>query len=284
MKDPGWDEAVAFAPESLVDTTLELHWAAQLIASAGQTFAEPRDDDSHRAMSWSQELGAFVGADFAGPYPFRLALRPADLALVLLDRADGVLSVFELPGHSRDEAYEWLAVGMATYRGGALPVIERPEYDMPEHPVGGTARFSKDRAEELAALSALYSSAASTLTRLFEDLDEASEVRCWPHHFDIATLLTLEDARNAEEGRTIGVGLAPMGGGYETWYLYVTPWPYPERGDLPDLGTDGHWHCEGWTGAVLEGAEVMAFAPAERAARIQRFFEDATAAARRALA
>lgn len=280
VSGPGWDAALTFAPGDLVDTALELHWAAQLIASAGQTFAEPRDDDSHRAMSWDPALGAFIGADFAGPYPFRLALRPADLALVLLDRSDGTLSVFELAGRSRQEAYDWLALGMATYRGGAPPVIERPEYDMPEHPVGEDAAFSQDRGEELAALTALYSSTASVLTRLYGDLDEASDVRCWPHHFDIATLLTLHAADDAEESRTIGVGLAPMGGGYDTWYLYVTPWPYPEPDELPELGRDGRWHTEGWTGAVLPGVEVMGFEPAERGERIQSFLEDATAAAR----
>ncbi|MBT8487294.1 MAG: hypothetical protein KJO65_00570 [Gemmatimonadetes bacterium] len=283
VSDPSWNEALAFAPDALVDTTLELHWAAQLVASAGQTFAEPRDDDSHRAMSWSPELGAFVGADFAGPYAFRLALRPADLSLVLLDRADGTLSVFELPGRSRQEAYDWLALGMATYRGGTPPVIERPEYDMPEHPVGRTAAFSRDRRSELTALAALYSSAASILTRLYGDRDDASEIRCWPHHFDLATLLTIEASVDAEESRTIGIGLAPMGGGYDTWYLYVTPWPYPDATALPDLGRDGRWQTEGWTGAVLSGAEVMEFAPGERADRIEGFLKRATAAAREAL-
>ena len=284
MGGASWDRALAIAPADLIDTTLELHWAAQLIASAGQTFAEPRDDDSHRAMTWSSGLGAFVGADFAGPYPFRLALRPVDLALVLLDRADGVLSVFELQGRSRQDAYDWLALGMATYRGGSPPVIERPEYDMPRHPVGGRAAFSRDRSDELAALSALYASAAATLVRLYGDLDEASEVRCWPHHFDIATLLTLEAPGDAEESRTLGVGLAPMGGGYETWYLYVTPRPYPGADDLPALRRDGRWHTDEWTGAVLPGAEVMGFDPGERSAPIEAFLTEATEAARKALA
>lgn len=277
-----WDQALILAPDRLADTTLELHWATQIIASAGQTFAEPRDDDSHRAMTWNADLGAFVGADFAGTYPFRLALRPADLALVLLDRSDGALSVFELPGRTRQEAHEWLAVGMATYRGGAPPVIEQPEYDMPEHPVGTDAPFSKDRGKELRALSALYTSAASTLQDLFGNLDRASEIRCWPHHFDIATLLTLDDS-GEEERKTIGVGLAPMGGGYETWYLYVTPWPSPEAERLPDLGPDGRWHTDGWTGAVLHGADVMAFGADEREERIRGFLRDASAAARQAL-
>ncbi|MDX1493314.1 MAG: hypothetical protein R3253_04590 [Longimicrobiales bacterium] len=278
-----WEDALALPPQALADTTLELHWAAQIVASAGQTFAEPRDDDSHRAMIWSPQLDAFVGVGFAGPYPFRLALRPRDLTLMLLDREDGALGVFELQGRSRAQAYEWLGVGMATYRGGNLPVIERPEYEMPDHPVGGDAAFSTRMEAELSALSALYASGAALLDDLFGPLEDASDVRCWPHHFDVATLITVKDAPDAEEARTVGVGLAPMGGGYGSWYLYVTPWPYPEANALPDLHSDGAWHTEGWTGAVLTGARVMALPRQERAQRIRHFVEEATDAARTAL-
>lgn len=295
MSRPSWDEALSLAPEALVPTTRELHWAVQLVASAGQTFAEPREDDSHRAMTWSAELDAFVGAEFAGPYPFRLALRPRDLTLMLLDRRDGALGVFELRGRSRKEAREWLSVGMATYRGGALPVIERPEYDMPDHPVGEDAPFSNGLEAELTALSSLYASAAALLVELFGQDEDASDVRCWPHHFDIATLITVGESSGAgesrgagkssgdDESRTVGVGLAPMGGGYGSWYLYATPWPPPEPDALPDLGPDGAWHTEGWTGAVLTGEEVRALPARERAHRIRRFVVEATEAARRAL-
>lgn len=252
------------------------------MASAGQTFAEPREDDSHRAMAWDSGLAAFVGVGFAGPYPFRLALRPSDLTLLLLDRADGVLSVFELPGHSREEAYEWLSVGMATYRGGGLPVIERPEYDLPEHPVGGTAPFTAGQESELATLSALYASASSVLDELFGDMTTASEIRCWPRHFDIATLVTLDPGSGPEDGRAVGVGLAPMGGGYDTWYLYVTPWPSPEAADLPPLD-QGRWHINDWTGAVLTGDEISELPEPHRGDRIRRFLAAAFEAARRAL-
>ena len=63
------------APADLVEATLELHWAAQYIASAGQTFSEQRPDDSHRAMTWDAKMRAFVGEPFAGAYPFRYAPR-----------------------------------------------------------------------------------------------------------------------------------------------------------------------------------------------------------------
>ena len=37
----------------------------------------------------------------------------------------------------------------------------------------------------------------------------ASEVRCWPHHFDIATLIEVVGATGAEPAHTIGAGMGP---------------------------------------------------------------------------
>jgi len=278
-----WARIGAFTPDHLIDTSLQLHWAAQFIASAGQTFAEPRDDDSHRAMTWDATLDAFVSAPFAGTYPFRLALRPTDLTLLLLDRGAESLSTFALPGRTRDEGYAWLSRGMATYMGGAPPLIERPEYDVPEHPVRGDAPFSEDRGEELHALAALYGSAAEILHDRFAGREDASETLCWPHHFDLATLVTVEIDDEGGVKKSIGIGLAPMGGGYDTWYWYVTPWPYPDPEALPELRSSGFWHTEGWVGAILPGTSVTEQPERERADTVRGFVDAAVDAARRSL-
>jgi hypothetical protein len=280
---PDWGAALSLPPESLVDATLELHWAVQLVASAGQTFAQPRADDSHRAMTWSGELRAFVGEPFAGPYPFRVALRPEDLTLLLVDRTDQTLGALPLIGRTREEGYEWMSLGMATYLGGPPPKLERPEYDVPDHPVRGNARFTGGAEAARRTLTALYDWAAALVQELVRSRDDASVVRCWPHHFDIASLITLETDDEGEPTRTIGVGLAPMGGGYGSWYLYVTPWPYPEPGALPALPEPGAWHTEGWTGAVLTGTAVAALPDAERSVRVRAFLGGALAAAYTAL-
>lgn len=281
--DDSWARIGTFTPDHLIDTSLQLHWAAQFIASAGQTFAEPRADDSHRAMAWDATLDAFVGVPFAGTYPFRLALRPADLTLLLLDRGAESLSEFALPGRTRDDGYAWLARGMATYMGDAAPLIERPEYDVPEHPVQADAPFSEDRRDELHALAALYGSAAEILGDLFAGREDASETLCWPHHFDLATLVTVEADDEGGVVKSVGIGLAPMGGGYDTWYWYVTPWPYPDPETLPELRSPGFWHTEGWVGAILTGKSVTEQPEGERADTVHGFVDAAVDAARRSL-
>src|SRR5204863_8996466 len=72
----------------------------------------------------------------------------------------------------------------------------------------------------------------------------AGAVLCWPHHFDLATLLTLGS------GKSIGVGFAPGDDGIRESYWYVNLFPYPDPSCLEPL-QDGRWHTGGWTGAVL---------------------------------
>lgn len=283
MRDDTWTTIGAVPPAELVDATLELHWAAQIVAASGQTFAEPRSDDSHRAMTWDRALRALVGSAFEGPYPFRLSLRPEDLTLVLVDRRDEPLGSLPLSGVTLDQAHDWLALGLATYMGVAPPPIQRPEYDMPEHAVGAGAPFSATSGDAARALTALYGGAAELLGELISTREDASPVRCWPHHFDVATLITLEAGADGTARKTVGAGMAPMGGGYDRWYWYVSPWPYPEPSALPELGGPGAWHTEGWTGAVLTG-EALVAAPAEfREAVVRKFLDVSVEAATAAL-
>jgi hypothetical protein len=278
MKHP-WDALGSIAPEDLAAATLELHWAAQFIAAAGQTFVEPAADDSHRAMSWDAGARAFVSEPFAGPYPFRVALRPEDLTLMLLDRTGGILGSEPLAERNLDEGYEWMTLAMATYMGGSPPVIEPPDFEIGDHPVQHGGRFTSGTGEEFGAIAALFGSAAAMLESVTAGRKDASSIRCWPHHFDIATLLTLEQDAEGAATRTVGIGMAPMGGGYDSWYWYVTPWPYPDVAALPPLGETGAWHTEGWIGAVLQGTEVVALPADEREGAVRDFLTGAIGAA-----
>ena len=95
-----------------------------------------------------------------------------------------------------------------------------------------------------------FAAATSVLDPLAAAQPGASPVRVWPHHFDIATLVTLA------EGVSVGVGMSPGDGTYDAPYFYVTPWPYPETGALPELSRGARWHTDGWVGAVMPGSAL----------------------------
>ncbi len=272
------------APRALRDATLELHHAAQLIASAGQAYVPRRDDDSHRAMTWSPALGGFQSEPFGPQEALRVGLDVTALAVLVTRGGVPEGAALELRGHTLSEARAWLA-DTVVRAGGSEARLEPPEFEIPAHPVGEGRPFTGGSGEERVELAHLYGRAAAILADTAATAPDAEPVRCWPHHFDIATLLTVRAARGEEAARTIGVGLAPMGGGYETWYWYVTPWPYPDAGVLPELHGPGHWHTEGWVGAVLEGDEVVARRGADaQRTLVRNFLDGAVAACRKALA
>lgn len=203
-----------------------VHWAAQLASAAGTTLLPRRDDFGHTTLGWSTELEALVG--HALPSGKAVALRPKDLALIVTG-ADVRLS---LEGLTLDDGVAWLSDQLEAD-------LELPEHDLPERP----ERFGPGVPE----LGEWFATAHAEVSRIAD----GREVRCWPHHFDLATRLVLDPQKGAEEARSIGVGMTPGDGSYPRPYWYVTPWPYPDADALPDLPGDGAWHTEGWVGAVL---------------------------------
>jgi len=126
-----------------------------------------------------------------------------------------------------------------------------------------------------ALLADTFSMADRQLRALAAAVPGASPVRCWPHHFDIATLVALDSSSTPGQfSRSIGVGLSPGDGSYSGGYWYATPWPYPAVSAWPPLAAGGVWHQAGWVGAVLPLAHANGRDPASSG----RFLESALAA------
>jgi hypothetical protein len=102
-------------------------------------------------------------------------------------------------------------------------------------------------------LARWFADADLLLRDLESHTEGASAVRCWPHHFDIAMLVSVR--ADASGTRTIGVGLEPGDEYYAEPYLYVNLFPAPERPELPSLAV-GRWHTSQWLGAVFPGSEL----------------------------
>jgi hypothetical protein len=195
---------------------------------AARAWVPAREDDSHTSLTWNTDVPALAGEPFSiAGRPMQIGVRLKDLTLVL--SADGHPNTLPLDGRTFGEAIEWLASF-----GLDAGLLNRPlHFTIPE-PV---ERFEAvPGCEELAGL---YSQAANVLEEI-RGKWSGEPVRCWPHHFDIATRI----------GST-GVGMSPGDGYYADPYYYVTPWPYPPADQLPALDSEGKWHTEGWTGAAL---------------------------------
>jgi hypothetical protein len=273
-----WQQLGAIAPADLVSARQHAHFAAQVISAAGETFAPHVPDTSHTAMVWDAAHEALAGRELPGA-GCRVALRVHDLGLLLLTNSGAIAAQTRLAGRTLAEAYAWAADALESHARGALAgALVHPGYALEPHPLERGARFAEDPG--LPELSRWFANADLELRRIARETRGAGEVLCWPHHFDIATLVVLESDAAGDPLRTVGVGLSPGDDFVSEPYWYVNHGPGTDRGELPPLAA-GEWLRGGSPFAVLRGSEVVAAgAAAEQAARSRAFLASAIAASR----
>ena len=260
----------AVSPQSLVAARETAHHAAQLLALVGASFIDARPDDGHTSMSWGHEHQALITQPVNAPSPFRVALRIADLTLLVLDDA-GAGALLSLPGQTRAAALEWLRHEIAARGRDPVRLRSSLHFSIEPHPTDRDGAFEHSTDGAFDELGRWYDGAAAVLEAVRRDVAGAGPVLCWPHHFDIATLIT-RPAGTALT--TIGVGMSPGDGSYAEPYYYVGPYPSPTS--TPSPLAVGHWHTIGWWGGVLLGSEVVVVREARaQVALVRRFLDGA---------
>lgn len=155
---------------------------------------------------------------------------------------------FSLVGKTLTEAMAW-----ADHRFGEQRGLHARDYDMPTSPIATGERFIGHLAQ-LGELARWYDLGQDGLARITAGEKRPTDIRIWPHHFDLGAILYLDPTG---EHRQIGIGLSPGDGAYAEPYFYVTPHPLAKDTAFPSLPS-GTWRREGWTGAVLTGTEIVA--------------------------
>ncbi len=280
-----WEQLGAVPTAELIQARLTLHWAAQVPAAFGAALVSEQADFGHVALDWNGGLGALVTGAAEGAGGSRAGLRLRDLTLLHLNPSQQVVDELPLHGKTLDNAMSWLTTSLREHLGSQLPrPLERPSHELPAHDAaeGGPLRLVPIAAFE--ELGRWFGNAARLLQSVRIGLDNSARVRCWPHHFDIASLVTLDPNKSAEEARSFGIGLSPGDAAYPEPYWYVTPWPYPPSDSLPALDGGGGWHTEGWTGATLPGSEIDRKASADaQLEQVRAFLRSGIAASQRLL-
>lgn len=274
-----WARVGAINPRALTDARLQLHHAAQLIVSAAISYLPARDDDSHTSMEWLPEQAVLAIAPFV-PDGTRVGLRVRDLTLLSIDRDRAIQSSLALDGRTNAEGLAWLSAEVRRAGCDLARLTTRKHYTIPPHEVarGAAYRASPEHVE----LARYYHNGWLVASRVTPGDATASPVRCWPHHFDIATLLSLPPVSGIP-ARTIGVGLSPGDESYPEPYFYVAPYPRPPHRHFAPLPYGG-WHTAEWVGAALTATELAGQSkPHDQQAVVSAFVTEAVDACRRVL-
>jgi hypothetical protein len=267
-----WAHLGAVAPGALGAARAMLHQAGQVIASAGETFVPRQPDTSHTALVWMESHRALAGFEISGRWPCRLALRVPDLTLLLVDRQGAPHDALALEGKTLADAKRWAAEAIRSYTHGEhARALVQPGFEIP----GRVDRLAAP-GPELAELARWYANADAELSILALRTPSAGPVLCWPHHFDIATLLSLGG------DKSVGVGLSPRDDGIAEPYVYVNHHPAQRDHTLPPLDV-GAWNTSGWLGALLRGSELVAAGDARAQQELWRRFVANAVATSRAL-
>ncbi len=261
MGESDWRPLRGIDQHQLSVTRLQAHHAAQWLARAARAYVPSRPDDSHTNLGWNDTLGGFTTHLLKNG--MHLSLRIADLTLVLhgYERTAPIQS-FSLDGRTDAQARQWLGEQLRARSLDAHALDAPSPYDIPAHAVTqGAAYGVADLADALAELSAWFANAEFLLVRIQRQMIgrnlAASDVRCWPHHFDLATLISLP-MRNADATGYVGAGFSPGDKYYEEPYFYVSVYPKPDIAALPRLPKLGHWHTHEFTAAVAPANQIVA--------------------------
>ena len=171
---------------------LQAHHAVQWLARTARAYVPPQPDDGHMNFGWNDALDGFATHRMQGG--MCLSLKIACLTLVL-HCDESTIQSFSLDRRTDAQARQWLGEQVGA-RGLDAHALDAPSlYEMPEHAVTHGATYDiEDLADALVELAVWYANAEFLLAHVQRQIIgrrlTASDVRCWPHHFDLATLIS----------------------------------------------------------------------------------------------
>ncbi len=245
-------------PRLLTEARLQAHSATQWLARITRSYIPAKPDDSHTSLTWSQNDQAMLTHYLPNNTAFGLVM--SELVLFCV-HPDGYSHEIHLDDKTDEEIGEWVEDQLAQTDLDPEELERELPYKIPHHPVqSGSPYDTIDSAIALQELGLWYSDAQKILFNVGRELSakslNVSMVRCWPHHFDMAFLIHLRSP-SPDFTPIIGVGMSPGDNFYSEPYFYVTPWPYLKPVSLPELPFVGHWHVEGFVGAIALGTRII---------------------------
>ncbi|MBT5938312.1 MAG: hypothetical protein HN731_16425 [Rhodospirillaceae bacterium] len=234
------------------------HRAIQWLARLAYGYIEPVPDDEHANLGWNDEISGFETYPLIGDISFGVNIK--ELELVCLEGIKKINGL-SLDGGSDVDVNAWLAGELALIGLNPAKLGDALPYDLPTEVTALPDLYKLDGiSTALDELANWFSGAAELLAAVQQEQVEpahtSSPLRCWPHHFDLATLLTVSVSDSSDSG-TIGIGISPGDNYYNEPYFYASPNPQPDIDNLPTLPELGSWHTEDFVGVVAPAHRII---------------------------
>ncbi|MEQ9300692.1 MAG: hypothetical protein RIF33_19125 [Cyclobacteriaceae bacterium] len=250
-----WQQLTIKDFEALRVVKDQFHLGVQNVAAVGRKFLEADKRDENATLVWIPEYGRIAGKWIDAKIMFRSSIGFNDFAVHLVDESVTSISSFELQGKSHGQVMVWLEEQIALFGLDTSQLVLNLPYDLPEYLTSVGKPFA---IEDMSLSQELgkYFHNGQLIAEEVKTAFNSSEVRCWPHHFDISTQITVNNTGNPETSSYVSVGLSPGDDEFPEPYFFASPWPYPPVEELPKL-THGKWVDENWVGAVLSAPELL---------------------------
>lgn len=278
-----WQHLEAVDRASLRGAQDDLHHLIQFPAGANISFRKPADDDSHTNLKWSRQHRAFRSKSIGDDDVFKVAARFDVPGLLVIDADRAVVAEKAAAGNTMDDLQSWLSQSLFELGLNVGRFTMEKHYSIPTSELDDDQPFQLEHTKAYIEFSRLYGNADLVLKWLRKSWEDASKVRCWPHHFDIATLIPATETDGAFQ--SIGVGMAPADMMVDEPYFYVSPNPLSDASNLstdalPEFENLGTWHGdEHWFGAILPYSQLAKVQGAgNQAEATGRFLKQATEA------
>jgi len=269
----------SFPGDDLNAWYLAAHHASQFVAAFGKSYLPERKDDSHTNLGYLYSEKMLAGNWINSSTTFRMGLLIDELKLVIREYNGERQFSLKLDGLVVSEIEQWVRLQSGNLGLDASTFSLKMHYVIPEHPVVKGHKFEMiDGASGI--LSGLFSNTYLLLAQLKAAFPGASDIRLWPHHFDLAVLIPLETDSEGNLTRSIGVGLAAPDSYYNEPYYYINHWPALEKEvtELSELKGGGVWNTKDWIGAVLPANQLRNLDKKQQLGSIVEFMNSGLAA------
>ncbi|WP_299677102.1 hypothetical protein [uncultured Dokdonia sp.] len=224
----------------------EVHKIIQYLAATANSFLPKKKDDSHinlksltgcgcittRPLNQNNDVLAFSYSSFS------IEWWVGDTAKIK----------FPLQGKSHSEVLNWIGL-RAIESGISLPLKYEMHYQLPYKTITDNYVYHLENIPRLKQIMHYRLMAHLALEDALQEFKPHSEIRVWPHHFDIASLYTF----NKRKRHSIGLGMALPDDNYSNFYLYVKGYAGELAVNVNNISElkNGYWNTT-FNGAVLE--------------------------------